>query len=528
MTLKTRFIVLILILCGGLGAGLIILAGYERTESAKILEDISRQRSALLDRLIALSGNSLRQFSLDYSLWTEAADFVDQAEPDRHWGAVNIDASLVNFNSQVAWVLKPDGRLFYVAAHGRPPGTPLPELPPQEELVPLFRQEQLLHFFMVTADGTYEVRGAPIVPSDDTTRATPPHGYLLVARLWDESYLQTLSELSDSKLSLGKPTAAAGTRHHGTGFQITKPLKDLHGNTVRQLDVYYHSPELAQVTDTDRWEAAILFGYGTLAILIVVFFVQRWIIQPLNRIGGSLATGDIEPLHALLNEKSELGRVAGLVKTSFSNQERLHAALEDRARLGRDLHDGVIQTLYATGMSLTSVRASLRHDPDAAEHLIDQTRREINATIREVRNFITQLEPEPENAPNFTGAIRSLLTFMQAGREVAFTINVDEVLTRQLPVEFRAQLLQILREAASNAFRHGACRHLEVTLQPEDRGLRWEIKDDGAGFDPAACDNRGHGLGNFHERAEELHGTLDIISQPGHGAHILFHFPIPA
>lgn len=527
MTLKTRFIALILILCAGLGLGLMVMASYERTETAKILEDVSRQRSALLDRLIALSGNSLKQFSLDYSLWTEAVNFVDQAKPDPEWAKVNIDASLVNFNSQLAWILKPDGRLFYEAGHGRQPGSPLPELPPREDLVPMFRQQQFLHFFLAAADGIYEVRGAPIVPSDDITRASPPHGYLLVARLWDEAYLQTVSQLTDSQIKLAMPAVTPESAPHETGFHLFRPIKDLHGNVIRRMVVHYQSPELAQIANTDHWEAAILFGYGTLAIIIVVFFVQRWVLRPLGHISESLASGNVEPLHGLLAEKSELGRVACLVKSSFSNHDRLHAALEDRARLGRDLHDGVIQTLYATGMSLTSVRATLRHDPEAAEHLIDQTRRELNATIRELRNFIMRLEPEPEQPQNFTGAIRSLLTFMQAGREVAFTLDIDETLAGQLPMDFRAQLLQILREAASNAFRHGNCQHLEITLQPRGGGMRWEIRDDGIGFDPGVSSSRGHGLGNFRERADELNGTLDITSQPGHGTRVVFNIPLP-
>lgn len=524
MTLRLRFILLFIALSAGLGTSLLVLAAYERLESAAMLRDVSRQREQLLARLITLSGDALNQFSRDYSLWSEAVDFVRQPEPDRAWAEVNLDASLKNFNAQALWVLKPDASLFYRS--GQIDTNRWPELPPQADLLALFQQSAFPHFFLPGPDGLYEVRAAPIVPSDDIGRATPPHGYLLVARHWDEAYLRSLAALTESEVTLETDQHKHAPDEFHTDFHLHVPLADWRGGELLHATFHYQSPELSRVLATDRWEALIFFAYGTLAILAVMFFAQRWVLRPLTHVSTSLTTGSLEPLEPLLREESELGRVARLVRSSFANREELRAALEDRSRLGRDLHDGVIQTLYASGMSLTSIRAILRQNPAAAEELIDRTHGELNATIREVRNFITRLEPEPALPQGFANAVDKLLDFMAGGQPITTKVRVDEALADRLPVEYRAELLQILREAVSNALRHGRCSRLEVTLQRQGRGFEFAISDNGDGFDPEACRHRGRGLGNFARRAAALQGTLDIRSQPGHGARILFHFPL--
>lgn len=527
MTLRLRFILLFIVLSAGMGISLLVLAYFERHESAVMLRDVSRQREELLDRLLTLAGDSLQRFAHDYSLWTEAVDFVRQDQPDRDWAAVNFEASLENFNTQVLWVLKPDGTIFYRVAHDAAAMDLVPDLPPRAELLALFNTTAFPHFFLNDAHGLYEIHAAPIVPSDDIPRATPPAGYLLVARHWNEPYLQTLAELTESEISLEVTAHEHDSEGNHTDFHLHVPLRNWRDEVLRYATFHYHSPELARILATDRWEALVFFIYGTLAILAVMYFAQRWVLRPLTHVSTSLTTGKLEPLAPLLPEDSELGRVARLVRTAFANREELRAALDDRSRLGRDLHDGVIQTLYASGMSLTSIRAILRKDPAAAEDLIDRTHGELNATIREVRNFITRLEPEPELPRGFTEAVRTLLEFMSGGRSVETDIRVDDDLVESLPVAYRAELLQILREAASNALRHGNCTRLEVTLRRQGNGFDFVVADNGTGFDPEASRHRGRGLGNFARRAAAMQGTLDIGSQPGHGARILFHFPHP-
>ncbi len=527
MTVKTRFSLLLGLLCMVFWGSLLSLWLYERQETAAILDDVSRQRSELLDRLITLTGYSLEQFAQDYSRWTEAVEFVDRPEPDPVWAEVNLGTSLNTFNAQAAWVIKPDGRIFYQVAQrsGRP--APAPTLPPLELPLARIQREKSCHFYFEADGEIYEMRGAAIVPSEDLPRTQPPHGYLLVARRWDAAHLASLAKLSQAEVELTSHIHRSPSLVIGKHIHLHRNLRDWRDQPLRVLHVDYDSLELLRISETDSWEAGIFIIFGVTAIVLVSFCGWRWVLRPLFLISESLATGSLEPIRPLSLQRSELGRMAKLVQSWFNDREELRLTLEERARLGRDLHDGVIQTLYASGMSLSSVRAILRRDPAAAESLLDQCHAELNATIRDVRNFLVRLEPVALGQKQFGAAVQSLADFMQAVRPSRFTFEIDDALAARLSMPHRAQLLQIVREAISNALRHGEASAITIRLQRRGQDCELSVHDNGRGFDPAAAAATGHGLGNFAERARELAASLDIQTEPGHGTKIVVLFPFP-
>lgn len=523
MTLRTRFNLLLVLLCVGLAASLLLLRYYEKRETNLILNDLQGQRSRMLDRLIDLSGRSLETFTRDYSLWTEMVDFVARPAADPAWAAINIDASLTTFNAHAAWVLKPDGTLFYAtAADGAAP--PTAALPPGPALVERLQRDKACHFFILTPAGLAEVRGAVIVRSEDTERSSSPQGYLLTAALWDAAHLNHLAGLSQAQVELDDPDA--GHRAEPHTINLYRDLRAWDGSVLRELHVRYASTTLEFIADTDTWESAILFTFGVIAILLGAGFTRRWVLVPLGQISHSLATGNTEPLKPLLAERSELGRVAELVGTSFEDRAKLRQTLDERAQLSRDLHDGLIQTLYAIGMNLASIGPLLRQQPEQAEEAIDQSRTELNASIRELRSFIARLEPAGTEK-DFAKAVGLLVDFMQtAAPAVRFDVAVDEALAAKLPVEQCTQLLYIVREALSNAVRHSRAHRIAVSLQPAGETTAiLAIKDDGRGFDPTEPRVGGHGLDNMAERALQLGGELDLKSQSGRGTLVTVRLP---
>ncbi|MBS0442334.1 MAG: ATP-binding protein [Proteobacteria bacterium] len=528
MTVKTRFSLLFGLLCLVFWGSLLALWLYEREENAAILQDVSRQRSELFDRLLTLTGYPLEQFAQDYSRWSEAVQFVDRPVPDATWADVNLGTSLNTFNASSVWVLKPDGTLFYQAAqrNGRPEAAPA--LPPLDDPLARIQRDKACHFFFEAGGEIYEMRGAGIVPSEDLRRAQPPHGYLFVARRWDAAHVAALARLSQGSIALTSLTFRAPPLIAGRHIHLRRPLPDHLGRTLRILHVEYDAPELLRISETDNWEAGIFILFGITTLILVIFSVWRWVLQPMARLNESLVTGNPAPIQPLLRQRSELGRMAGLVQSWFNNREELRLTLEERARLGRDLHDGVIQTLYASGMNLSSARALLRRDPAAADGLLAQCHAELNATIRDVRNFLVRLEPVASGQKSFGAAVQSLADFMQALRPARFTLEIDDALATRLSVPLRAQLLQIMREAISNALRHGAADAITIRLQQRGDDCELSIRDNGRGFDPAAVPAAGHGLGNFAERARELSASLDIQSKPGHGTSITLIFPLPS
>jgi signal transduction histidine kinase len=548
MSIKLRLFLLLSLLLLAFLASLLALRHFELVQSEQMLANTRQSRIGLLERWVDLTGESLRQFANDYSQWDDMVTYVNH--PDPKWAAVNIDASLVNFNAQAAWVLRTDGTVVHAVNRLQAPALAQAPVPPAE-LRALAADTPFMHFFMLGPRGLLEVRGAPIQPSTDAARVTPAQGWFLVARSWDEAQLGTLAHLTESRVTLADPDAPPPPAEAGANdVHLLRPLNDWRGRTIRLLQFDYQVPEAAEISRANVFEARVFAAFGLLVICALALGLERWVLRPLGWVGSSLARGDTAPIQPLLKEKdrTELGRVAQLIESSFAQKsqllrevdERKHAeealrqseaalrrTLEERAGLGRDLHDSVIQSLYAAGMGLASVRAELRADPAAAEEKIEQTRAVLNETIRDVRNFIVGLEPEALKQQPFAHAVERLVGVMQAMHPVKAAISIDEPLAARLSLEQRAHALQIAREAVSNALRHGHATQLRLSLQHRDGHAEFTIEDDGSGFDPAAP-RRGRGLSNLVERARELGAELTVSSDPGKGTRVILVFPLPS
>jgi signal transduction histidine kinase len=207
------------------------------------------------------------------------------------------------------------------------------------------------------------------------------------------------------------------------------------------------------------------------------------------------------------------------------NQRRLSHSLQEKIRLGRDLHDGIIQSLYAVGLTLESARNLARTDPAEADRRLGQCLDSLNTTIREVRTYISGLAPENLRHAGFTQAMQALVEELRAGREVAFELRIDEDATGLLTEAQSADLLQIAREAISNSLRHGRATAVTLRLHRSDHEVCLLVQDNGAGFDPARRSG-GHGLGNMRARAAELGANLRLESRPAEGARLLVTLPI--
>ncbi len=235
------------------------------------------------------------------------------------------------------------------------------------------------------------------------------------------------------------------------------------------------------------------------------------------------------PERALATQFAQQAALAVVVGRARHDREQL-AVLEDRDRIARDLHDLVIQRLFAVGMTLESARRA--DPPDAVRDRIDTATRELDATIQEIRTAIFALQQQPDEAPTSlrtrvlreTGAAAGTLGFTPS---VSFTGPVDALTGESVARD----LVAALREALSNAARHARASRVEVTVEAaagdQDHGagaVRLTVTDDGVGIPPGQT--RSSGLRNLARRAEALGGSAEAGPGPGGtGTRVTWHVP---
>ena len=211
---------------------------------------------------------------------------------------------------------------------------------------------------------------------------------------------------------------------------------------------------------------------------------------------------------------------------------RLHAqagraaVADERDRIGRDLHDSIIQSLYAVSLSLEDVPELMADSPAEAAKRVDQAIESLHLSIRDIRNFIYGLRPEAVDGTQIVAGIAALAQEVREGNVIDVVATLDPAADPGLDPDRGIELLSLVREALSNASRHAQARRIDVLLGQTPDGSRLEIADDGIGFDPARVVADGHdGLANMRARAQAIGGRLEIESRPGAGTRVRVTMP---
>ncbi len=208
-------------------------------------------------------------------------------------------------------------------------------------------------------------------------------------------------------------------------------------------------------------------------------------------------------------------------------RQRVHRVtlLEDQERIARDLHDSVIQRLFAIGLSLEASRR-LVSEPAVLERLTTAVD-DLDTTVRHIRTVIFDVEA-PRSAPAEGLRSKVIVVTREAARvlgfepQVAFAGPVDTTVAGDVGDD----LVATLREALSNAARHAHANHLDIDVAVSPRAVTLRVTDDGVGFDTPHADTAGHGLRNMRIRAERRGGTLDIAPGPRGGTVVEWRVPL--
>jgi signal transduction histidine kinase len=205
----------------------------------------------------------------------------------------------------------------------------------------------------------------------------------------------------------------------------------------------------------------------------------------------------------------------------YKETERL-AIMEDRERIAKELHDGVIQALFAVGMGLQGT-ALMSGDEDLAER-IEGAVGELDRVIRDLRNYIFGLRPGILADRQLGQALRHLAAEFETQTGVITVAQVDEAVASEVTSR-AAELIQLAREALSNVGRHAEATTCRLSLRHEDGLAVLEIDDDGKGFETDVV-RRGEGLSNLEQRAAGLGGIARITSTPAEGTTVRIEVPL--
>ncbi len=204
------------------------------------------------------------------------------------------------------------------------------------------------------------------------------------------------------------------------------------------------------------------------------------------------------------------------------------AALEERNRLARDLHDSVTQTLFSITLTAESTKAMLTRRPEKVEAQVDRLQNLARGALAEMRSLIFQLRPAALQEQGLVAALEKHVAALRTKEHFEISLNIEG--DRRLSEEHEQTLYRIFQEAFNNITKYASANHVWVDLIITDQEASLVIRDDGQGFDAQSVltqRNRSSlGLTSMQERTELAGGTLNIESTPGNGTLISVNLPL--
>jgi len=242
-----------------------------------------------------------------------------------------------------------------------------------------------------------------------------------------------------------------------------------------------------------------------------------------------VATCHPEPLDEL--EMQFLQAISAWVATAienanFSLQGRRLAVLEERERIGMDLHDGIIQSIYAVGLTLEHARLLMDEEPAQAHKSIHQAIDDLNHTIRDIRAYILDLRPRQLHDESLMEGLKRLVNEFRANTLVEVSLQGPADGLTRLPDAPAIALFHICQEALANVAKHAHARRVEVSVWTTPDRVLMEVSDDGRGFNMEKVRlSIGHGLLNMQTRVRNVGGDVEITSEEGAGTSVLVLVP---
>ena len=250
-----------------------------------------------------------------------------------------------------------------------------------------------------------------------------------------------------------------------------------------------------------------------------------------NQLGQIYLTEKIgEPAFTADDEKI-IQMLAAYAAAAIQNA-RLHenthrlAVLEERERIGMDLHDGIIQSIYGVGLSLESALHSFEEDPEDAKTRVQNSIESLNQAIRDLRGYILDLRPRQLGTEGLMSGLNRLISEFRSNTLATVQLAGNDNDLQDLPQPRSMALFHICQEALANIAKHAKAKQVDISLWSTEERVLMEIHDNGKGFEMETMNAAiGHGLANMQTRARSVGGDVDISSVIGEGTTVLAWVP---
>ncbi|HSR47345.1 MAG TPA: GAF domain-containing sensor histidine kinase [Anaerolineales bacterium] len=282
--------------------------------------------------------------------------------------------------------------------------------------------------------------------------------------------------------------------------------------------------QLGDAEETHRLQPSVLAsGIGTMVSVPLKARAQVVGVMSLAFRGNRpLRVGEIGLLEAL-------GAAVGVAveNARLYRQARRVAVLEERERIAMELHDGIIQSIYAIGLTLDSLKTMEGSDREERSAALARVIEGLNAVIRDIRTYILDLQPSRVQMDDFGGALRRLTNEFRANTTVETELLADPKVAETISDSVRLAMFHISQEALANTAKHAQASRVWVSLRREDGDAVLQVIDNGRGFPADEIPTRlGHGLSNIVERARGIGAQVEIASSPGEGTTVTVRLPL--
>ncbi|HHJ07132.1 MAG TPA: sensor histidine kinase, partial [Anaerolineae bacterium] len=201
------------------------------------------------------------------------------------------------------------------------------------------------------------------------------------------------------------------------------------------------------------------------------------------------------------------------------------AILEERERFARDLHDGIIQSIYAVGLVLDQAKADIPPSSQATREQIDLSLKNLAVVIQDIRNYIFDLRPQATKHRGLKARLDGLIKEAKVNTLLPIESNIDPNINAELSDWQASHVFHICHESLSNAVRHAKPSRIAITLSKSGDVITLIVADNGMGFNLPPEIHPGHrGLSNIRTRVSQLGGSLDINTAPQQGTRVTVRF----